>query len=323
MQPTRRRHRPTLPKANARGFYASRQNIEHFNNLHNEQIGGGPVALASTSSSASPSAHRVEERNDLIIREEISAWNGVAVLFKISPKEGSTVNASWPIWLPAVLAEVDHQIRKRLKARGPQKVWIELQVFYRGHKAHHTGKTPQSDEIKEEQNTKQVFITPNGFTVLKAGDINKKLLEQRVSFDTRNENLVQRSDLTIDKLVDASIHMSDYIPLKPGRSFKELPKFLFSKRAIVNVVNNDNRCFGYSVLSGIHEEVFKISCKSFAYAYSHVIIFVLINYILLRKTHSRYHQTIGHAREHTTRRCLTTPTSPISNTQLSRPTSKI
>ena len=316
MQPNRRRHRSTLPKANARGFYASRQNIQHFNNLHNEQIGAGSVANASTSSSASTSAHRVEERNDLIIREEISAWNGVAVLFKISPKDGSTVNASWPIWLPAVLAEVDHQIRKRLKARGPQKVWIELQILYRGHKAQHTSKTPLSDEIKEEQNTKQVFITPSGFTVLKVGDINKKLLEQRVSFDTRNENLVQRSDLTIDKLVDATLLMSDYIPLRAGKGYKEIPPFLAHKWAIINVKNNDNRCFGYSILAGLHEEVGRILNVYFHLLFVGNIYYYL--YILFR-----YHQRI--VREHgpTLRRCLMMQISPISNIQSNQTISRI
>ena len=258
MQSSRKRHRPALPKANAKGFFPSLQNIQHYNSLHELQSGGGAGAQAassSTSSSATTSSLRVEQRKELNIREEISAWNGVAVLYKISPKDGSSVNASWPIWIPAVLDAVDHVIRKRLTARGPQKVWIELQVLYRGHKAQHTGKTPISDEIKEEQNTKQVFMTANGFTVLKSSDLKKKLLEQRVSFDTRNENLVQRSDLTIDKLVDATIHISDYIPLRAGTAYKKLPKFLGDKKAIVNVINTDNRCFGYSVLAGLHHDV--------------------------------------------------------------------
>ena len=274
MLPTRkRRHRSALPKATAKGFYASQQNIAHYNSLHQQQNGGAAAAPGSSSSSAAlTSSQPVEQRKELNIREEISAWNGVAVILKISPREGSAVNASWPIWLPAVLAEVDHQIRKRLLARGPQKVWIELQVLYRGHKALHRGKAPLTDEVKEEQNTKQVFITPSGFIVLKAGDIKKKLLEQRVSLDTRNENLVQRSDLTIGLLVDATIHISDYIPLKAGKSFKNLPKFLHSKKAIVNVINSDNRCFGYSVLAGLHDDV------SFKLTFQNVLLILIFVY---------------------------------------------
>ena len=169
MPPRRNRHRSALPAANASGFFAFHRNIQHFNNLHQQQSGGGAaVASASSSTSSSSTAPRVVERNELIIIEEISAWNGVAVMVKISPREGSTVNASWPIWLTAVFGEVDHQIRERLTSRRAQKIWIELQVLYRGHKSNYSGNTRVSDAVKEEQLTKQVFMLGNGFVVLKA-----------------------------------------------------------------------------------------------------------------------------------------------------------
>ena len=46
--------------------------------------------------------------------------------------------------------------------------------------------------------------------------------------------------------------IGDYEPLAAGSNYKALPAFLKKKHAIVNVRNQDNRCFGYAVLSAIY-----------------------------------------------------------------------
>ena len=38
-----------------------------------------------------------------------------------------------------------------------------------------------------------------------------------------------------------------------GAAFAPLPKFLANKKAIVNVRNSNNRCFGYAVLSALKD----------------------------------------------------------------------
>jgi len=48
------------------------------------------------------------------------------------------------------------------------------------------------------------------------------------------------------------VSIADYEPLAAGSSYKQLPPFLKKKRAIINVHNRDNRCFGYAVLSAIY-----------------------------------------------------------------------
>ena len=47
--------------------------------------------------------------------------------------------------------------------------------------------------------------------------------------------------------------LGDYEPLSGGSSFKPLPPFLKKKRAVVNVRNHNNRCFGYAVLSALYD----------------------------------------------------------------------
>ena len=47
--------------------------------------------------------------------------------------------------------------------------------------------------------------------------------------------------------------MIQYNPI--GAEYAQLPKFLAAKKAIINVRNHDNRCFGYVVLSAINDQL--------------------------------------------------------------------
>jgi hypothetical protein len=48
------------------------------------------------------------------------------------------------------------------------------------------------------------------------------------------------------------ININKYKPLS-GNSYVELPKWIKDKKACVNVKNNDNKCFMYSVISCLHQ----------------------------------------------------------------------
>ena len=69
----------------------------------------------------------------------------------------------------------------------------------------------------------------------------------------RNGNIEGKgaSDLRISNIFYASIACTQYEPIA-GRQYTDLPKFLKNKRAIINVQNKNNRCFGYAVLSALH-----------------------------------------------------------------------
>ena len=47
-----------------------------------------------------------------------------------------------------------------------------------------------------------------------------------------------------------------------GRGYTPLPKFLLNKKAIVNVKNTDERCFGYALLSALHPDASNVSRPS-------------------------------------------------------------
>lgn len=59
------------------------------------------------------------------------------------------------------------------------------------------------------------------------------------------------SGFTLSEIKELNIQVSHFQPIR-GSSFIDLPKFLKSKKAIINVQNNDNQCFKYAILSALY-----------------------------------------------------------------------
>ena len=188
------------------------------------------------------------ERDGLLIKEEIRAWDGVAVRIEINPTAECEHVHSWSVWLTRFLDEVKRIIAARIKERrgqekdteqlrGPQKIWVEQRVKYRG--------------MRGEDDIIPAVMLSNGFTVITEHDIDDRLDEVRIQLETRNEKYTQRSDLSIAEILGGALLMADYRPLRTGKGFKPLPPKLANKEAIVNVKNRDDRCFGYALLAGI------------------------------------------------------------------------
>ena len=56
----------------------------------------------------------------------------------------------------------------------------------------------------------------------------------------------EKSGLVLSEILYLNIHWIRYAPLS-GSAWSPLPKFLQNKKAILNVKNNDNRCFAYAI----------------------------------------------------------------------------
>ena len=66
----------------------------------------------------------------------------------------------------------------------------------------------------------------------------------------RNANFIQdRSGLVVQQVTATALHISKHAPLSAGFGRRDLPKAIRDKHAVVNVQNDDNRCFGYALLS--------------------------------------------------------------------------
>ena len=89
-------------------------------------------------------------------------------------------------------------------------------------------------------------------TSLKFEDIDEGLKESiKKMYTSFIEFHRQGSHWTIDKVVNLTIHMARYRPLK-GSSYILLPIKLRSKHAIINIKNKDNKCFMWSVLAALY-----------------------------------------------------------------------
>ena len=96
------------------------------------------------------------------------------------------------------------------------------------------------------------------------GEIETLLLESNIDdqFNKQFDVIMRRikefirngsgwSVLHIDKI---TLHVASYTPTSAS-SYIKTPKYLIGKRAIVNVQNNDNKCFVWAVLSALHPQV--------------------------------------------------------------------
>ena len=55
----------------------------------------------------------------------------------------------------------------------------------------------------------------------------------------------------LDEILHLDLNIARYTPIK-GSSYVRLPKILGSKKAVLNIKNNDNKCFMWSILAALH-----------------------------------------------------------------------
>ena len=55
----------------------------------------------------------------------------------------------------------------------------------------------------------------------------------------------------MDEIIEVQINTAEYQPLL-GSSYINLPKLISDKKAVVNVQNNDQKCFMWSILSALN-----------------------------------------------------------------------
>ena len=78
-------------------------------------------------------------------------------------------------------------------------------------------------------------------------------LMERFAAGIRNSNakfIREKTGLILAEIFSITLKISQFNPLQ-GSGYQVLPNFLANKKAIVNIQNNDERCFGYSVLAAI------------------------------------------------------------------------
>lgn len=111
----------------------------------------------------------------------------------------------------------------------------------------------KSDRVIEDNKS---FIS-DSLSIYRYSDVSKLYDTKIVEVLKKNIEEFQETDSgwTLKQINFLTVHIHKYNPLRAG-TYIELPKFLSKKRACVNIKNDDNYCFKWSIISALmHQEI--------------------------------------------------------------------
>ena len=108
------------------------------------------------------------------------------------------------------------------------------------------------DSNKDAEGIVKGYWTTRNRVVHSVDEIDEIMEELKIELTSRNENFIrERSGLVINSINRATLRFSEFQSLVAS-SFIQLPTYLEKKKAIINVQNDDQRCFGYAILSALY-----------------------------------------------------------------------
>ena len=98
----------------------------------------------------------------------------------------------------------------------------------------------------------QPYFSSKPYTILSQHDIENAIEEGHQRVDSQIDKWTKEgSGWVVNRVICLYVNIAKYQPLK-GSSYIELPKYLQTKKAIVNVKNQDNECLKWALLSALH-----------------------------------------------------------------------
>ena len=97
------------------------------------------------------------------------------------------------------------------------------------------------------------------------------------TIEERIQNFNQRgSNWRFQRVLFLDVHFTDFIPLR-GSTFLPLPKKIATKKAVINMKNDDDQCFKWSVVKALNPERLDWSGLKFPVKLDHIVIFEKFN----------------------------------------------
>ena len=94
-------------------------------------------------------------------------------------------------------------------------------------------------------------------TLIHAKEVESKLDDVVQAILMRNANFIRHhSGMVLEDILALLLKGVEYLPLK-CRAYRKLPEFLANKEAIINLKNQDKRCFGFTLLSALNRLSYK------------------------------------------------------------------
>ena len=149
-----------------------------------------------------------------------------------SPKKN--LKKFWEYSIPRIASV----LRELIQEHHALKFWVSLLVEY----------TKPNAPVNPDKPS-EFYLHSGSFTVLNNNNIGELLESVRTQIELRNAHFIrEQSGLVISRIISLRLHVGKFSPLSAG-AYLKVPKELEKKKAIVNVKNTDNRCFGYAILS--------------------------------------------------------------------------
>ena len=124
------------------------------------------------------------------------------------------------------------------------KVWVEVFASFVGKQ--------NREEINKITRTRLYEIT-------NTEEIKEVLSQMGTDLEIQFRTELSESGLTIKQITKIKFHYDKYNPTRGG-SFIELPKWVQSKKACINIQNEDDKCLMYSIQCGVYKVYEKDHC---------------------------------------------------------------
>ena len=141
-------------------------------------------------------------------------------------------------YLKFLTDRVQKQLSKLLKRHHGLKFWLVIEVEY-------------SAADKEDKKVTG-YLRSRASVVHDSITLSEGVQSQVKEMEIKNANFMrQQSGLTLSAITSATLCASKHQPLL-GAMHAPLPVFVAKSMSVVNVQNEDNRCFGYALISALH-----------------------------------------------------------------------
>ncbi len=176
-----------------------------------------------------------DDVNDFSESGHHRAFQGALLNIDITPK---SKKRDLNKFLSHLRTQLHAKLSALLEERGGIKACVSVEVSYK--------KAKGKSKVGHNHLTTSNHIVFNDFEL---DDQIEDMLTQLIS---RNSHFIrEQSGLVIKELHRATLRVSTHQPLA-GSSFQPLPDPIKKKKAVINVHNTDQRCFGYALLSALH-----------------------------------------------------------------------
>ncbi|XP_020917577.1 uncharacterized protein LOC110254870 [Exaiptasia diaphana] len=179
---------------------------------------------------------KIEDSNTYDHRN--SAIEGTLQKFQYKPRTEEKYDLS--LTLKGKKSHLHRQLNKQLEAKKGIKwfVSVKAQLF----KSNKDG-----EEIISEPHFRSLCMTSTNPYEIEGqlNEVNGKIISALMAYQKEG------SGWTLSQVLQVNLNVAQYSPIK-GSSYVPLPKKLRDKKAIVNIKNNDNKCFMWSILASLH-----------------------------------------------------------------------